>query len=378
MLQKSVSFEAPPPRQETDRRTPGSVTGIACSLVASLRSLGLRPGLLPGESGLTAGGADLQVWPRELGRSGLAAEHFLRRVAALIDGGIPVTLSLRELGPCDSGIQVLEDFCSRLRNSLGADKPRMSKIGLSLRSHQIPLQAYFLISRTLLGSGPRYVILDSLQMQRHKNDRVQEETDRNWSFLWRQRKSEASLIPVYGAGVRTGCPLLGDEAADAILPVHGMQVPAGSAWLPISLHLARFADGNGQINWPLLQTALEGCIDLGDQLLDVLSWPTACQRSDAWLNPAYRRPDRLIAGTGTLGSVSGVVRPLTQTKLATPVASGPCKLGRKTPKLAGHVTVFGAAGGRRRRGGLYRSPAGPGACRCVCVCRPTAPEWLEY
>lgn len=303
MLQKSTAFDALPARQQTDRRTPGSVTGIACSLVASLRGLGLRPGLLPGESGVTAGGADLQVWPRELGRSDLAAEHFLHRVAALIDGGIPVTLSLRELGPCDSGIQVLEDFCSRLRNSLGADKPRMSKIGLSLRSHQIPLQAYLLISRTLLGSGPRYVILDSLQMQRHKNDRVQEETDRNWSFLWRQRKLEASLIPAYGAGVRTGCPLLGDEAAEAILPLHGMQVPAGSAWLPISLHLARFADGNGQINWPLLQTALEGCIDLGDQLLDVLSWPTACQRSDAWLN---RRLGIVISGIGDLVRQRGV------------------------------------------------------------------------
>jgi hypothetical protein len=303
MLQKSIPFDGLPPRQETDRRKPGPVTGIACSLVASLRGLGLRPGLLPGGSGLTAGGADLQVWPRKLGRSGLAAEHFLRRVAALIDGGIPVTLSLRELGPRDGGIRVLEDFCSCLRNSLGADKTRMSKIGLSLRSHQIPLQAYFLISRTLLGCGPRYVILDSLQMQRHKNDRVQEETDRNWSFLWRQRKSEASLIPAYGAGVRTGCPLLGDEAAEAILPLHGMQVPAGSAWLPISLQLARFADGNGQINWRLLQTALEGCIDLGDQLLDVLSWPTDCQRSDAWLN---RRLGIVISGIGELVRRRGV------------------------------------------------------------------------
>lgn len=303
MLQKSIAFDALPARQETCRRPPESVTDMACSLVASMRGLGLRPGLLRGKSGLTAGGADLQVWPRELDQSKLAAGHFLGRVAALIDGGIPVTLSLRELGPCDSGIQVLEDFCSRLRNSLGADKPLMSKIGLSLRSHQIPLQAYFLISRTLLGCGPRYVILDSLQMQRHKNDRVQEETDRNWSFLWRQRKVEASLIPAYGAGVRTGCPLLGDESAEAILPLHGIQVPAGSAWLPIGLHLTRFADGNGQINWPLLQTALEGCIDLGDQLLDVLGWPTACQRSDAWLN---RRLGIVISGIGDLVQKRGV------------------------------------------------------------------------
>ena len=64
MLQKATAFDALPARQQTDRRTPGSVTGIARSLVASLRGLGLRPGLLPDESGVTAGGADLQVWPR--------------------------------------------------------------------------------------------------------------------------------------------------------------------------------------------------------------------------------------------------------------------------------------------------------------------------
>ena len=47
------------------------------------------------------------------------------------------------------------------------------------------------------------------------------------------------------AGVRTGCPLLGDEAAAAVLPSHGIQVPPGSAWLPIGVHLPRFADDKG-------------------------------------------------------------------------------------------------------------------------------------
>jgi hypothetical protein len=297
MLQKSTAFDALPARQEGSRRTPGSASDLACELVVRLRGLGLAPGTLQSASGITAAGADLQVWPAQIAQSDMTTRYFLRRVAALTHNGVPYTLSLRELGPGDSAIQILEEFCSRLRASLGADKALMSRIGLSLHSHQIPLKAYFLITRALLGNGPRYIILDSLQMQHHNQARVQEETDRNWSFLWRQRNSVSSLIPAYGASVRTGCPLLADEASEAILPQHGIQVPAGSAWLPVSLHLTRFADDRGRIRWPILTAALESCIDLGDQLLDLLSWSTASQRADAWMN---RRLGVHVTGIGDL------------------------------------------------------------------------------
>lgn len=295
MLQKSIALDAPACRQGRGRSPAGSATDLALHLSSQLRGLGLEPGLLRGGSGMTAGGVDLQVWPRELARSGIATEHLLGRVTELVEDGVPVTLTLRQPGAGDGGVEILEELCARIGDFMGAD--RASKVGLSLHSHQMPLQAYLLISRTLLGGGPRYVILDSLQMQHHREERVQDETERNWSFLWRQRASAASLVPAYGAGVRTGCPLLGDEAAQGILPQHGMQVPAGSAWLPIGLHLPRFADDEGRVDWPLLQGTLESCIDLGDQLLDFLSWPTAGQRTDAWLN---RRLAVLVTGAGDL------------------------------------------------------------------------------
>jgi hypothetical protein len=302
MLQETIVFDARSPRRPTSPCTPGSATDIASSLADSLQDLGLVPGLLRGAGGMTAGGVDLQAWPQEIGRCETATEHFLRRVAEAVHNGIPVTLSLKELGPDESGVEVLEGFCSAVRSFFDADKTLLSMIGLSLHSHQIPLQAYLLISRTLLGSGPRYVVLDSLQMKHHDNSRVQEETEKNWSFLWRQRELENPLVPAYGAAVRTGCPLLGDEAAEAVLPAYGLQVPAGSAWLPIGLHLPRFADDKGQLGWPLLQSVLESCIDLGDQLLDVLSWTTACQRSDAMLN---RRLAIVVSGVGDLVQLHG-------------------------------------------------------------------------
>ena len=153
----------------------------------------------------------------------------MRRLEAFVHDGLPVTLSIRELGPDDAAIELLEKLCLSIRRYLGADKALLSRIGLSVHSHQLPLQAYLLISRTLLGDGPRYVLMDSLQMQYHKQARVQEETERNWLFLWRQRGLQNSVMPAYGAAVRTACPLLGDEVSEAVLPLHGVQVPAAHA-----------------------------------------------------------------------------------------------------------------------------------------------------
>jgi hypothetical protein len=303
MLQDSTAFEQLDGRRQTTAPEPGPATDMASKLVARLREFGARVELLRSSAGMTAGGADLQVWPRKIMQSDTAMEHLQQRVAALLHDDLPLTLSLKAVGTGDHGIQVLEEFCARLRSSLDENEALLSRIGLSLRSHQIPLQAYLLISRSLLGSGPRYVILDSLQMLHHGQPRVQEETDRNWTFLWQQRSAEASVTPVYGAAVRTGCPLLADEAAEAVLPQRGMLVPVGSAWLPIVLRLPEFAEGGGQIRWPDLQSALEACIDLGDQLLDILCWPTAGQRSDAWLN---RRLCILLGGIGSLVQSAGM------------------------------------------------------------------------
>ena len=302
MLQETIAFDALTPRQEPGPCAPGSATDIAAGLIDSLQEQGLTPGVLNSSTGMTAGGTDLQVWPRDIGRSDTALKRFLDRLASVIDNGVPAMLSLKELGPDGGAVEDLEHLCSSIRRFFGADKAILSQIGLCLHSHQIPLQAYLLISRALLGSGPRYVFLDSLQMNHHKNSRVQEETQKNWSFLWRQRELEAPLLPAYGAAVRTACPLLGDEAAEAVTPLHGIQVPAGSAWLPIGLHLPHFADDKGQIAWPPLQSALESCIDLGDQLLDLLSWTTACQRSDTLLN---RRLAILVSGVGDVVQMHG-------------------------------------------------------------------------
>jgi hypothetical protein len=161
----------------------------------------------------------------------------------------------------------------------------------------MPLQAFLLISAAVLGSGPRYALLDASQMRHHEDRRLQDEIDQNWSFLWRRRGATAPLLPAYATSVTTRCPLLNDEKATAVLPGLAIQAPPASAWLPIELRLGDFSDGRGRLCWESLQHALRACVDVGDRLLDHLSWPEAAQRSDACMN---RRLAVSVGGIGDL------------------------------------------------------------------------------
>jgi hypothetical protein len=97
--------------------------------------------------------------------------------------------------------------------------------------------------------------------------------------------------------VSSQCPLLSAEIATNVLPSTGIQVPAGSAWVPIQLDLSRFADARGLIDEPALERALHCCVDIGEALHELMEWPTAMMRYDAWLN---RRLAIMISGIGDL------------------------------------------------------------------------------
>ena len=232
--------------------------------------------------------------PFEARKLKLTLRHFLQRDAA-------VTLSLTELGRDGCPLQALQKFCERLNTMLPANY-EPGRLGLSLQSHQVPLQAYFLIANSVLGSGPRYVYLDSLQMRPHLNSVVRAETDRNWRFLWQQRLLPERLMPVYGGIVRSACPLLSDEVARSVLPDTGGMVPESSAWLPVTISLTTFSHGDGHIDWSRLSPAIARAVREGENLHDHIAWPCHRQRSDARL---HRRLAISITGLGNLVLESG-------------------------------------------------------------------------
>lgn len=232
--------------------------------------------------------------PFEARKLGLTLRHFLHSDAA-------VTLSLTELCKDGCPVQALQKFCEQLITMLPANyEPR--RLGLSLQSHQLPLQAYFLIANSVLGSGPRYVYFDSLQMRPHLNSAVRAETDRNWRFLWQQRLLPERLMPVYGGIVRSACPLLSDEVARSVLPDTGGVVPESSAWLPVTIALTTFTHGDGHIDWSRLSPAIARAVCEGEKLHNHIVWPCHLQRSDARL---HRRLAISVTGLGNLVQESG-------------------------------------------------------------------------
>ncbi len=228
--------------------------------------------------------------PFEAGRLKLALRHFMLSDA-------PVTLSLTELSADGCATNSLQKFCEYLCSVLSPLNYEPGNLGLSLHSHQIPLQSYFLIANSVLGSGPRYVYLDGLQMRRHCNSAVQSETDRNWRFLWQHRHQAEQLLPVYGGLVRSACPLLSDEIAGSILPGTGTVVPPGSAWLPVEIPLTKFMHAGGHLDWSRLSPAIARAVCTSEDLLNYLSWPCRRQRTDAWL---HRRLAISVTGLGDL------------------------------------------------------------------------------
>ncbi len=275
-------------------------TAAVEELAAELHRLKIKPRLLRTPQGYTAGGAALRVEVGEVLGSEPAREKLLRRLALLLRQRVPVTLTLSGFGAGDGAIGALEVLCGFLRDRLRACSLSPGALGVSIHSHVLPLPAFALITGALLGGGPRYVLLDSLQLRHHADERTRSEAERNWSFLWHRRG--LPLVPAYASAVTTRCPLLGDEAAVGILPELGLQVPPETAWLPLEIDITGFSDGRGRLQLRDLDAALRLAVDKADLLLERLHWPLPELAVDAWQN---RRLAVSVGGIGDLVAERG-------------------------------------------------------------------------
>jgi hypothetical protein len=247
------------------------------------------------------GGVPLLVPVDKVLGGGFEARQFELTLWRLMQDKVPVSLSLTGLRAEGSdrrcATEVLRRFCEHVRAVLSRVAYEPARLSLCVHSHQLPLQAFFLIANATLGVGPRYVYLDGLQMRRQCNSAVQAVSEQNWHFLWQQRGSCERVLPVYGGLVRSACPLLSDEVATTILPGTATVVPAGSAWLSLELRLGRFADADGRFDWRSLSATIVAAVRASEKIHDGLAWPYWRQLADAKL---HRRLAICVTGLGDL------------------------------------------------------------------------------
>lgn len=117
-----------------------------------------------------------------------------------------------------------------------------------------------------------------------------------WQRLWEMR----DVVPVRGvwpAVVSSPCPLLPDEAADAMLLETGVQVPGATAWATLQLDIMTCMSATGEVSIERLDEELANCVDRGEARHEDGNWATSCLAKDSHLN---RRLAIWVRGWGSL------------------------------------------------------------------------------
>ena len=241
----------------------GRDVGATGQLCRELVLAGFTPLLTPDSDGILAGGVTLPAPP-------VATEQFRRQVLAVLIRGLPLSVSLGPAAGHEGVVEALQ------RAAADAAVPA-SRIEIVIRAEPAIVHEY-------LDTG--FVVHCQCRNLDHEA----------WQHLWELRTNSLFHID-YAADVLPVIPLLSVERATGVLPAIGIQVPAGTAWLPARFDLSRFANDRGVVEENLLEDALRRGVEILDRMFGHLRWPTPQMRHDAWLN---RRLAIDVTGTGDL------------------------------------------------------------------------------
>lgn len=250
-------------------------------LIAALRALGLSPLLRTAGGGIVAGGVSLRLDVRLLLADPTAMQREFGRVHRSLLSGIPVSLTLADGGT--RAARRIEQLLTRLRRVLRPSCINPRLLGLAVPATDLPLPAFMLMSKVLLGEGPRYALLDDRHLARPPGSGAAD-ADAAWTALYEQRARRWRLQPAYACDIRTRCPLLSDEHADTVIEPGGLAAPGATAWLPMTFNVCRFVAHPGVLDEQRLLSALRRGVRLADELYDRLLWIDPVQRADARAN----------------------------------------------------------------------------------------------
>ena len=250
---------------------------------------------LDSDSALTTGVA-LVTDAGAVHTSGGAGTRLRQQASDTLARGLPLSVSV--CGPREGtdAHAAFSGVCDQLRFAMDATCASWRDIEVVVDADTVTPQTALAARRKLGGAVPVYVLADKAMMQPGDSQTERAAHEQFWLQLWLARAQGRVRTALASVAVPQ-CSLLSAEPAMCIQPLTAVQVPAGTAWLPLRLDVARFADDSGVLCEPAIENALRRCVEIGDALHDLIRWPTAQLRHDAWLN---RRLAFELTGFGDL------------------------------------------------------------------------------
>ena len=238
--------------------------------------------------------------------------RLIMEIGAATAAGQPVAIRIDGTGD-DGALRTLEACLDRLAEAL--DRNGISRTGIELTMPATWPQLRSVHELCLASFGARRLNLCI-------DDRGLPD-ERGWEALWQLSADGRVLIGCWPL-VSSRSALLSAEVANDVLPGHGLQAPAQSAWLKADLEFAMAYETGNSHSKAAIQEILASVFDAAEALHETERWPTAAMGHDAWFN---RRMSIRLVGIGdwvreqgldpeshdTLAQLDGIVRAIAQT-----------------------------------------------------------------
>lgn len=271
-------------------------SSVTAQLCRELQLAGVKPMLPATNGGTVMTGVALVVDAQSIESADQLVDRLKEQSLDALANGLPLSVLVRGLGAQARPNEVYARLCEILRCAVRDTGAMPAAVEIVIEASTLAPQRAWATRRDLLGDGPVYMLAGRALMQPGDAEDERRDHDVFWSQLWNLRL-ERMVRAAYAPAIFSRCPLLSAEAVTGILPAAAIQVPADTAWVPMSLDISHFANSRGVLREQELESALCHCIEVGDNLHDLAAWPTEQMRHDAWLN---RRLAVVLTGFGDL------------------------------------------------------------------------------
>ncbi len=250
----------------------------------------------------TSGGASLQLHAIETLASIAAVERLQEQVFDVLVQHSSVSITVRGLGDPLHAETVFAQVCSVLKSATNDAGAPAGNVTVAIDAGVLSPQLLWMKRSEILGPGPLYLLVGSDLTRPCSDPEERRRQDQFWLQCWHLRIG-GYVRTAFAPMVSSPCPLLSSEVAHGILPGSGLQVPPGTAWVPVEVNVTHYSNDHGDLSVFALRECLCRCVEYGESMHDEVEWPTAAMRHDAWLN---RRLAISVTGIGDLAKMRGL------------------------------------------------------------------------